>query len=62
MLENAGIFEKFGKKDFMIALEARHAMGAGAFDQQIQNRRGILPAVDIVAEKDVKWFRLLGVL
>ena len=56
MLENAGIFEKFEKKEFMIALKARHAMGAGAFDQQIQNGRGVLPAVDIVAEEDVKCF------
>ena len=56
MLENTGIFKKFGKKDFMIALEARHAMGSGAFDQQIQNGRGILPTVDIVAEEDVNRF------
>ena len=56
MLENAGIFEKFGKKVFMIALEAQHAMGFGAFDQQIQNGCGVLPAVDIVAEKDVNGF------
>ena len=56
ILENAGIFEKFGKKVFMIALEARQAMGSGAFDQQIQNGRGVLPAVDIVAEEDVNSF------
>ena len=31
-------------------------MGSGAFDQQIQDGRGVRPAVDIVAEEDVKCF------
>jgi len=56
MPENAGIFKKFGKKVFMIALKARHAMGSGAFNQQIQNGCGVLPAIDIVAEEDVHSF------
>src|SRR5208282_4439786 len=54
--ENARILEKFRKIDFMVAFEAHHAMGFGALDQQIQNRRGVPPPVDVIAEKYVYCF------
>ena len=40
----------------MVALEKRHFVDAGAFDQQIQNGRRIFSPVDVVAKKDLNGF------